>query len=201
MFYSTDKNDHGLPYNPFKAIVAPRPIGWISSVDLNGAPNLAPYSFFNGVSDAPPIVMFSSTGWKDSVSNVESSGDFVCNLATLDLKDAMNRTSGAFPPGVSEFEKAGLTPVSSTLVQAPRVGEAKVALECRRLQIIQLNDLNGEPVNNWVVFGQVVGVHIDDSVLKNGILDVAALKPLARLGYKDYAMIDRLFQLERPKVD
>lgn len=191
---------HGLPHNPFKAIVAPRPVGWISTRSPEGALNLAPYSFFNAVCDTPPIVMFSSSGYKDSVSNVDASGEFVFNLATEDLKDAMNVSSAPYPHGVSEFEKAGLTPAASTLIGTPRVAEAKAAFECRHLQTLRLAGLDGQPAANWVVFGEVVAVHIDESVLVDGLFDVTRARPLARLGYMDYSVVDAVFQMARPRA-
>lgn len=197
----TIADGHGLPHNPFKAIVAPRPIGWISTVGQDGAFNLAPYSFFNAVSDTPPMVLFSSYGFKDTVANVEASGDFVFNLATEDLKDAMNRTSAPYAHGVSEFDKSGLTPVASDLVAAPRVGEAKASFECRHLQTIRPVGLDGTPADNWIVLGQVVAVHIDRSVLVDGLFDVTLARPLSRLGYMDYAVVDSVFQMARPAAD
>ncbi|WP_417769516.1 flavin reductase family protein [Stappia sp.] len=191
---------HGLPHNPFKAIVAPRPIGWISTRSPEGVLNLAPYSFFNAVCDTPPIVMFSSSGYKDSVTNVDASGEFVFNLASEDLKDAMNVSSAPYPHGVSEFEKAGLTPAASTLIGTPRVAEAKAAFECRHLQTLRLAGLDGQPADSWVVFGEVVAVHIDESVLVDGLFDVTRARPLARLGYMDYSVVDAVFQMKRPSA-
>lgn len=191
---------HGLPHNPFKAIVAPRPIGWISTRSPEGTLNLAPYSFFNAVCDTPPIVMFSSSGYKDSVTNVDASGEFVFNLATEDLKDAMNVSSAPYPHGVSEFEKAGLTAAASTLIGTPRVAEAKAAFECRHLQTLRLAGLDGRQADNWVVFGEVVAVHIDESVLVDGLFDVTRARPLARLGYMDYSVVDAVFQMTRPRA-
>jgi flavin reductase (DIM6/NTAB) family NADH-FMN oxidoreductase RutF len=198
MFYETSKNDHGLPHNPFKAIVAPRPVGWISTLDKEGRANLAPYSFFNGIGDVPPMVMFSSSGFKDSAANIEETGEFVCNMASHDLRAAMNISSAPLPHGVSEFEKAGLEMAPSRLVKAPRVAAAYTALECKHLRTIRMQDLDGNDTQSWVVFGQVVGVYIDESVLVNGILDLTKVKPLSRLGYKDYAVIEELFQMDRP---
>lgn len=199
MFYEAHK-PHGLPHNPFKAIVAPRPIGWISTVSEDGTFNLAPYSFFNAVSDTPPIVAIGSSGYKDSVRNIEATGEFVCNQATLDLADAMNMSSAMVDSNINEFELAGLTAGESNLIKAPRVLEAKTALECKLINIQRLVDIDGNETNSWLILGQVVGVHIDESVLNNGILDVAKMKPLARLGYKDYSVVDSLFQIERPVV-
>jgi len=200
MFYETDKRDHGLPHDPFKAIVAPRPIGWITSVSRNREVNLAPYSFFNGVSTHPPIVCFSSEGRKDSLAFVEETGEFVCNLATWDTRFAMNETSAPYPRGVDEMLAAGLTPAPSRLVSAPRVAEAPCAMECRLLQVLTLSDLKGHPLDRHVVFGQVVGIHIDDRYIRNGMLDTAAMKPIARCGYNDYAVVDAVFSIVRPDV-
>lgn len=200
MFYETAKNDHGLPHNPFKALVAPRPIGWISTLDAKGNANLAPYSFFNCVGDTPPMVMFSSTTYKDSVTNVEETKEFVCNMASLDLKDEINRSSAAVEHGVSEFELAGLEMAACRMVKAPRVAKAVAALECKHLQTLRMKTLDGEDTQSWVVFGQVVGIHIDDRVLVDGLVDVTLYKPLSRLGYMDYAAVSEVFQMGRPKV-
>jgi flavin reductase (DIM6/NTAB) family NADH-FMN oxidoreductase RutF len=200
MFYTTDKYDHGLPYDPLKAIVAPRPIGWITSISARGEVNLAPYSYFNAVSTRPPIVCFSSEGRKDSVALVEETGEFVCSLATWDLRDAMNVTSAPFPLGVDEMREAGLTPAPSRLIKSPRVAEAPCALECKWLHTLTLRDLDGRPLDRHVVFGQVVGVHIDDRFIANGKLDTAAMKPIARCGYDQYAVVDSVFAMTRPEV-
>jgi flavin reductase (DIM6/NTAB) family NADH-FMN oxidoreductase RutF len=199
MFYETSKNDHGLPRDPFKAIVSPRPVGWITSMSARGEINLAPYSFFNAVSDDPPIVMFSSDGYKDSLSFVAETKEFVCNLATFELRTAMVETSASFARGVNEMAAAGLAPAPSRLVRPPRVAASPAALECKLLQIVDLNDLTGASVHRHVVFGQVVGVHLDDRFLKNGRLDTAALQPIARCGYSDYAVVDKVFAVARPK--
>ena len=199
MFYEPDKRDRSvLRHDPFKAIVAPRPIGWITSVHADGRINLAPYSFFNGVNSRPPLVMFASEGRKDSVTNIEATGEFVCNLATWDLREAMNATSAPLPHGVNEMERAGLTAGPSRLVRAPRVAEAPCALECRLLRILTLDDLAGRPTDCHVVFGQVVGVHIDDHFIKDGLLDTAAMQPIARCGYDEYAAVESVFSMARP---
>lgn len=200
MFYETAKNDHGLPHNPFKAIVSPRPIGWISSLDGEGRTNLAPYSFFNAVGDRPPIVMFSSSGYKDSAANVDATGEFVCNMASWDLKDAMNVSSAPVSGDTCEFELAGLEMAPSRLVKTPRVAKAATALECRHLQTIKLKDLDGVETDNWIVFGQVVGVHIDETILVDGKVDVTRFKPLSRLGYMEYAAVTEVFEMVRPNV-
>jgi flavin reductase (DIM6/NTAB) family NADH-FMN oxidoreductase RutF len=200
MFYETAKNNHGLSRNPLKAIVAPRPIGWITSMSAKGEINLAPYSFFNAVSDDPPIVLFSSEGPKDSLVFVEETKEFVCNLATFDLRNAVVETSGQFPRGVNEMEQSGLTPAPSRLVRPPRVAASPCALECRLLQIIDLKDLQGRPSTRYVAFGQVVGVHIDDRFIKDGRLDTAAMQPIARCGYADYSVVDKVFAMARPSA-
>jgi flavin reductase (DIM6/NTAB) family NADH-FMN oxidoreductase RutF len=201
MFYEPRKKNHGLPHDPFKAIVAPRPIGWITSMSAKGEINLAPYSFFNGLSAAPPIVMFCSEGRKDSVTFVEETGEFVCNLATWDLREQMNTTSGPYPRGVDEMREAGLEPAACVLVKPPRVKAAPCALECKWLQTLRLNDIDGVPTDRYVVFGQVIGIHIDDRFIKNGILDTAAMRPIARAGYHDYFVStpETKFSIRRPK--
>ncbi len=200
MFYETAKNDHGLPHNPFKAIIAPRPIGWISSLDKDGKANLAPYSFFNCVADNPPIVMFSSSNYKDSAGNIDATGEFVCNMASYDLKDEMNLSSAPVPHETSEFDLTGLEMAASNLIKAPRVAKAATALECKHLQTIRMKALDGSDVDSWVIFGQVVGVHISDDVIVDGKVDVTRYKPLSRLGYMDYAVVTEVFQMGRPKT-
>ena len=200
MYYDAISNEHGLPHDPFKAIVAPRPIGWISTLSKEGVPNLAPYSFFNAIASDPNIVLFSSTGWKDSVQNVEDTGEFVCSLATWDLREQMNTTSAMVPSQTDEFRLSGLTPAPSTAVKPARVAESPVALECKHLRTLELRDLTGEPAGYLAVIGQVVGVYIDDAALRDGILDLEHIKPIARCGYRDYALVDELFQMSRPSA-
>ncbi|MGH2339870.1 flavin reductase family protein [Segnochrobactraceae bacterium EtOH-i3] len=200
MFYDAIENQHGLPHDPLKAIVAPRPIGWISTVDRQGRPNLAPYSFFSLVSEGPAIVAFSSVGWKDTAANLEATGECVCNLATFDLMNAVNETSAPLPPGESEFARAGLTPVPSTLVAPPRVGESPAALECKLLRIQPLTDLSGRKLGRYLALAQVIGIHIDDAALVDGHFDLTKVKPLSRLGYMDFGVTDQVFPLKRPKV-
>ncbi len=199
MFYETSKNDHGLPRDPFKAIVSPRPVGWITSMSAKGEINLAPYSFFNAVSDDPPIVMFSSDGYKDSLTFVAETREFVCNFANFDLRGAVVETSATFARGVNEMAAARLAPAPSRLVRPPRVAAAPAALECKLLQIVALDNLDGQPVDRHVVFGQVVGVHIDDRFLRDGRLDTAVMQPIARCGYSDYAVVERVFAIARPQ--
>lgn len=198
MFYEADEG-HGLPHDPLKAIVSPRPIGWISSRSAEGDLNLAPYSFFNALSSRPMLVWFSSEGEKDSVAFIRQTGEFVANLVTLDLADKMNATSVDAPRGTSEFGYAGLTPAPSRLVAAPRVAEAHAALECRLTEIIIPKLISGEAAGVSVVVGQVVGVHIDDAYLTDGLFDSAKAQNLARLGYHDYSAVQEVFQMRRPR--
>lgn len=198
MFYEPSKG-HGLPHDPFKAIVAPRPIGWISSLGADGSLNLAPYSFFNALGTHPHLVMFSSEGQKDSVSFAGETGEFVANLVSRDLAEKMNASAVDAPRGVSEFDYAGLTAVPSRLVNAPRVGEALAALECKVTDILEPKGLDGRPAGNVIVFGEVVGVHIDEKVLTDGLFDVVKAGTVARLGYMDYAAVTETFQMRRPR--
>jgi len=202
MFYDTRKNDHGLPHDPFKAIVAPRPIGWITSMSARGEINLAPYSYFNGASSRPPLIMFSSEGRKDSLTFVEETKEFVCNLAVFDLRDAMNKTSAPFDRGINEMAHAGLEAAPSRLVRPPRVAASPCALECVWLKTVALADLEGRPLDNHIVIGQVIGIHIDDRFIRDGLLDTAAMRPIARAGYHEYfvATPETRFALKRPSV-
>ena len=199
MYFYEPKEGHGLPHDPFKAIVAPRPIGWISTVDPEGRVNLAPYSFYNAFSEAPPIVGFSSGGRKDSQRNIEATGEFVCNLVTRKHALAMNLTSAPFPHGVNEMERAGLAAAPSRLVRPPRVADAPAALECKLLLVLPLSDLDGEATGNTLILEQVVGVHIDRAFLKGGLFDLAAAGTIARCGYRgDYAEVTSVFEMLRP---
>jgi flavin reductase (DIM6/NTAB) family NADH-FMN oxidoreductase RutF len=192
---------HGLPHNPFNAIVGPRPIGWISTCDSEGRFNLAPYSFFNAFAYTPPIIGFASTGEKDTLRNARQTGEFVWNLATMTLAEQMNKTSATVPGDHSEFELAGLSPIPSTQVRAPRVGESPVTFECKVTQILQLTDHTGVPMSNWMVFGEVVAVHIARRLLVNGIYDTAAAHPILRAGgAAAYAEItpEIMFSMVRP---
>ncbi len=198
MFYTPMAGDHGLPFDPFKAIVAPRPIGWIASRDKDGKLNLAPYSYFNAVSTKPHIVMFSSEGVKDSVTNIEATGEFVCSLATYDLRLQMNETSAALPHGTSEFDVAGLEMAESRTVSVPRVAASPAALECKLIKTDHLNGLDGKWSGSVVVFGEVTGIYIADKAIVNGRFDMAGQRTIARCGYKDYAVVDELFQMSRP---
>ena len=199
MFY-IPANGHGLPHNPFNAIVSPRPIGWISSRGADGADNLAPYSFFNAVAYVPPQVMFASTGakpdrgdTKDSVANIRETGVFCVNIVEFAMKDAMNRTSGPWGRGVDEFTDAGIDRSECSVIACSRVAAAPAALECRLTQMVQLP---GE--SNVVVFGEVVGVHLRDDCVVGGRFDVTRYQPLARSGYMDYSVVREVFELRRP---
>ncbi|WP_284455915.1 flavin reductase family protein [Alloalcanivorax xenomutans] len=200
-FYEPAKG-HGLPHDPFNALVAPRPIGWIGSRGAEGVLNLAPYSFFNAFNYHPPIIGFSSITYKDSVRNIEATGEFTWNLATRALAEAMNQSCKAVPPEVNEFELAGLTAEPSRLVSVPRVAETPVSFECRLSQILRLNTAAGEAVDTWVVFGEVVGVHIAAHLLKDGIYDTAAAEPILRAGGPaGYFSVDpsQYFEMYRPR--
>lgn len=203
MFYETDQ-PHGLRANPLNAIVVPRPIGWISSVDGHGRANLAPYSFFNAVAYRPPQVMFSATGaheqggLKDSIANIRATGEFVVNLATWSLREAMNASSVPAPAEVDEFEQAGLGRAPSRLVRPPRVAASPVHLECVLSQIVELEAPAPEKPNTMVI-GRVVGIHIEDAVIRDGLVDIALLDPIARLGYDQYARVRGSFAMTRPR--
>jgi flavin reductase (DIM6/NTAB) family NADH-FMN oxidoreductase RutF len=189
-----------LQRDPFKAIVAPRPIGWISSLDAEGRPNLAPYSYFNAIGENPAMVMFSSAGMKHSLSNILATGEFVCNLATWDLREQVNATSAGLAAGESEFDFAGLTPAPCVAVKPPRVAESPAALECVLLRTVQLEDRHGRAVKNFVVFGEVVGVHLDERVIVDGRVDPGLLNAITRLGGPNYSVArpDTIFAMQRP---
>lgn len=206
MFYEPKKKNHGLPRNPFNSLIVPRPIGWVSTSDAQGVHNLAPYSFFNAVSYSPPTVMLSggvgtaSDGMKDSIRNIEASGEFVCNLATWETREQMNASSKPVPPEVDEIGLSGLTAIPSNLVGAPRIKEAPIHLECRYLKSIDIPGWTAAD-GSRVVFGEVIGIHIDDEFLTDeGLVDVAKLLVIGRLGYNDYARVDEqsLFTMDRP---
>ena len=202
MFYDAIKNDHGFQYDPFKAIVAPRPIGWISSMAADGTVNLAPYSFFNAFSQAPHYVAFGSgvsvaDGMKDSLSNIEATGEFVLNLATFNLREEMNASSRNAPPEVDEFEEAGLTKEASVLVKPPRVAGVAAAMECRHFQTIPLPGDDGS-VHDHMVIGRVLGIYIDDEFINDGRVDTAGMQPISRLGYSEYAVVTEEFRMRRP---
>ena len=203
MFYDPDvKRSHGLPHDPFKALVAPRPIGWISTLGKDGSVNLAPYSFFNAVCYNPCIVMFAASGlagdpMKHSWRNAEETGEFVCNIVSEELKEPMNITSAHVARGVDEFELAGLTKEPSVKVKPPRVKEAPAHLECKYLKTVVFES-EQKFQSHGVVFGHVVGIHIKDEMIVNGLVDVLKFRPVARLGYMDYTVVDSVFSMDRP---
>ncbi|AJQ50764.1 TPA: flavin reductase family protein [Pseudomonas putida] len=199
MYYYEPAKGHGLPHDPFNAIVGPRPIGWISSHDREGRLNLAPYSFFNAFNYIPPIIGFCSVGRKDSLNNIEQTGEFVWNLATRPLAEQMNQSCAPVAAEVSEFELSGLTATPSSIVSVPRVGEAPVAFECKVSQIVQLKRADQALVPSWLILGEVVAVHIAEHLLKNGIYDTAAAEPILRGGGPaDYFELGNLFKMGRP---
>ncbi|QNN56809.1 flavin reductase family protein [Diaphorobacter ruginosibacter] len=196
------REGHGLPHDPFNAIIGPRPIGWMSTRSASGVLNLAPYSFFNAFNYTPPIVGFSSLGRKDTLRNIEETGEFVWNLATRPLAEAMNQSCAAVPFDVDEFDLAGLTPLASQVVTPPRVAESPVTMECRCTQIVQLRGADGADIPSWLVLGEVVAVHIERSLLKDGIYDTAAGQPILRGGGPaDYFSIGEAqrFRMFRPR--
>lgn len=199
MFYRP-QDGHGLPHNPFNAVVTPRPIGWISSRDAQGRDNLAPYSFFNGVAYVPPQVMFASTGakpdvsgTKDSVANIRETGVFCVNIVEYAARDAMNASSATLPHGTDEFAHANVEKAACDTIDCARVANAPASLECRMTQIVQIE---GEA--NFVVFGEVVGVHLRDDCIVDGLFDVTRYIPLSRLGYRDYTAVREVFEMIRP---
>ncbi len=202
MFYLTSEH-HGLKHNPFKSLIVPRPIGWISSISASGHVNLAPYSFFNAVADNPPIVLFAANGehseggYQDTLKNVQETGEFVCNLVTWELREQMNLSSSRVPREANEFELCGLKPEPSQLVKPPRVKGSLAHLECEYLQTLQLpSDTAG--VSNNVVFGKVLGIHINDAIIQDGMINMQAFRPVSRLGYMDYSTVDTIFSMPRP---
>jgi flavin reductase (DIM6/NTAB) family NADH-FMN oxidoreductase RutF len=199
MFYNPEIG-HNLPHNPFKAIVSPRPIGWISTIDKEKNVNLAPYSFFNAIADNPPMIMFSVTGQKknisskDTLKNIIETKCFVVNVVSKDLLNQMNQTSGNYPKNTDEFILAKLEKTNCVHIDVPRVKKSPASLECTLYKILKLPG-----VSNNMVIGKVIGVHINENILKNGIFDILAYDPVARLGYKDYTYVSSKFELERPK--
>ncbi|ODT44102.1 MAG: flavin reductase [Methylobacterium sp. SCN 67-24] len=198
MIYSSSGEPHDLKHDPFKAIVAPRPIGWISAMSAKGEVNLSPYSFFNAISSRPNIVMFSSENRKDAVAFIEETGEFTCSLVTRALAEQMNLTSAPLPRGESEYAHARLAMAPSRFVKPPRVAASPAALECKLLSVQQLRDLDGQEVPRWMVLGQVVGVFIDEAYIRDGRFDTAGANPIARCGYADYAEVTELFSIARP---
>ncbi len=200
MFYKPGTKDHGLPHNPFKAMVSPRPIAWISSLDAQGRSNLAPYSFFNAFADDPPILAYGSgrdklgvDEGKDTLSNIRTSGEFVVNVVSHAMVDAMNTSAQHFLAGVDEFERAGVTKADCETVAAPRVAQAPASFECKLFKIV---DLPGG--RNFMVIGEVTGIHMDETLVRDGLFDVTAYQPVARLGYRDFSKVSEVFELIRP---
>lgn len=200
MFYKP-QDGHGLPHDPFTSLVVPRPIGWISTVDAAGGINLAPYSFFNAVCGHPPMVGYSSEGLKDTLRNILETGEFVVNLATSKLAEAMNQSSARLRHGDDEFAFAGLERAESQTVRPPRVAAAPAALECKMVSVTDIATIDGLPTGNRYVIGQVTGIYIDDSSLVDGLFDVAAAGVIARLGYRNYARVSDVFTMIRPADD
>jgi len=195
------QDGHRLPHDPLNAIVAPRPIGWISTVSESGSRNLAPYSFFNLINYRPPLLAFSSMGWKDSVANIRATGEFVWNLVTRDLGEVMNATSASVPPDVDEFTLAGIEAVPSRLVRPPRVAASPAAFECKMTQLVELQTKEGRQLDQWLVIGEAVGIHIDTAMLEDGIYQTARARPITRGGGPaDYFEIgeEALFRMRRP---
>jgi flavin reductase (DIM6/NTAB) family NADH-FMN oxidoreductase RutF len=201
LFYEPGARDRDLlPHDPFKALVAPRPIGWISTVGPGGEHNLAPYSFFAMVGDEPPMLMFSSGPAKDSSTFAAATREFVWNLPTWELREAMNATAAHLPRGTSEFEAAGLETAPSRLVAPPRVAASPCAIECRVVHHVELPDVDGRPTDQHLTVGQVVGVHLDERYVVDGRFDITAARPIARCGYQsDYTVVERLFEMQRPR--
>ena len=202
MFYDTTRNQHGFQYDPFKALIVPRPIGWISSISPAGKVNLAPYSYFNAFAEQPHNIAYGSGasrsgGNKDTLRNIEETGEFVMNIATYDLREAVNATSAHVPRGTDEFALAGLTQAASRLVKPPRVAESPANLECRLYQIVPLPGDDGSAENHLVI-GRVLGIHIDDRFIVDGRVDTVGMRPLARLGYSEYAAVSESFRMRRP---
>jgi flavin reductase (DIM6/NTAB) family NADH-FMN oxidoreductase RutF len=201
-----DPRKHGLKFNPFKALVAPRPIAWVSTQDTEGVLNLAPYSFFNAMADSPPIIVFAPNnprlggGRKDTLTNIEATNEFVVNLCSYELREQMNTSSAHVGPEEDEFALAGLTPEPSTNVKPPRIKEALAALECEFMFRVRLPS-NHPKVENNAVFGKVVGIHVDDSIIEDGLVKMERYKPLARLGYMDYTFVENVFAIDRPDQD
>jgi len=197
MFYDAVKNDHGFQYDPFKALVAPRPIGWISTLSAEGVANLAPYSYFNAFSQAPHYVAFGSGPRKDSLRNIEATGEFAVNIVSHDLRERMNATSAHAAPDVDEFELAGLAKAACSTIRVPRVAASPATLECRLHLVVPLPDDAGH-ADDFLVIARVLGIHIDHRFIRDGRVDTAAMQPVARLGYSEYATVTEAWRMRRP---
>jgi flavin reductase (DIM6/NTAB) family NADH-FMN oxidoreductase RutF len=201
MHYDTRLKDHGLPHDPFTALVVPRPIGWISSLDRQGGPNLAPYSFFNAVSGRPPFVIFASNNRKHSQANVEETGEFTVSIASSAQRVEMNASSAPVPAGVDEAALLGIEMAPSRLVRPPRVAKSPAALECAYVKSVALTGRDGTAHPTTIVIGEVLGVYIDDRVIVDGRVDFLRLQPLSRLGYRDYGVLTEVFEMPRPTAE
>ncbi len=199
MFYEASTNDHNLAHDPFKAIVSPRPIGWISTLSKTGIANLAPYSFFNAMGERPKMVIFGSAGIKDNARNIADTGEFTCNFVSDNLKEVMNLSSADCPPDVSEFDYANIEKADGKMVACPRVAKAFSALECKLVQIINPKDIDGNPSQNHLFIGQVVGIHIAEEAIVDGRFDVNITKPVSRLGYMDFSTVESVYEMLRPE--
>ena len=203
MYYDCTTNEHGLKHDPFKAIIAPRPIGWISTVSEEGVLNLAPYSFFNAVAANPNYIMFSTVNRKDSLKNIESNGEFTCSISTWDTREGMNISSAPVDYLADEFALANLATSPSQFVKPPRVARAPASLECKHWKTVEMPDVHpGGDKGHFLIIGQVIGIFIDDNFIKDGIVNTADMRPLARMGYMDYGVItpETAFELRRPIV-
>jgi len=199
IFFEPEKRDRTLfPWDPFKGVVVPRPIGWISSMSKAGQVNLAPYSFFNGVLSRPRIVSFCSETEKDAAAFAIESGEFAWSMATWNLRDQMNATSEGLPRGQSEFAHAGLATAPCRLIKAPHVADSPAAMECKVTQVVRVLDVDGRETGGVVVYGQVIGMHVDERFMKNGRFDLGAVRPIARCGYDEYAVVEKVFAMTRP---
>lgn len=197
MFYDARENHHGFPNDPFKALVAPRPIGWISTLSARGIANLAPYSFFNAVSERPFYVIFGSNGRKHSLSNIEATGEFAVNLATWELREAVNLSSARVQEDVDEFELAGLEKAPCRLIKCPRVARSPATLECMLFKVVELPDDKGK-VADFITIGRVIGIHIEDRFIADGRVNTGAMGLIARLGYSEYATVSDVWRMRRP---
>jgi flavin reductase (DIM6/NTAB) family NADH-FMN oxidoreductase RutF len=199
IFFQPESRDRSLfPHDPLKALIVPRPIGWISTLSAKGELNLAPYSYFNGFSSVPPIVGFSSEGDKDSSTFAAETGEFVWSMATWDLRDEMNASAASLPRGQSEFAHAKLETAPSRRVKPPRVAKSPAAFECRVTEVVKLKDLDGSDSGRRLVLGRIIGIHIDARFVKDGRVDSAAMRPIARGGYDEYSVVERVFSMPRP---
>ena len=200
IFFEPEQRDRKLlPWDPFKGVVVPRPIGWISSMSKAGQVNLAPYSYFNGVQSHPRIVSFCSESEKDAAAFAIESGEFAWSMATWALREKMNATSEGLPRGRSEFEFAGLATAPCRLIRAPRVADSPAAMECRVTQVLRVKDIDGRETGGIVVYGQVVGMHLDERFISKGRFDLAAVRPIARCGYDEYTTVEGVFAMQRPE--